>query len=150
MSDVLIRGWAPQDFQRIKEICKQTGLFTPFFGKSHYMWMVEKRRKGWLDPLWGFELLVAEIDGLVVGVTFAFKELVVGSVALLAVHPEYQGRGIGSRLLDEACERLRKKFVRLVFILIDPHAKADRRSELGKFYRRHGFKVLGVLCIKKL
>ena len=145
MPSIFVRESALQDLQTIKEICEKTGLQALFFWCRHYMKIKHKKRK-----LRGAELLVAEVNGRVVGVTLAFKNLVVGSVALLAVHPEHQRRGVGSMLLKEVCERLRKKSVRLIVLLMDPRAKADRRGELGKFYRRHGFKVLGILCIKKM
>lgn len=93
---------------------------------------------------------MVEVNGQVVGVALAFRLLAMGSVALLAVHPEHQGRGIGSRLLDEACARLRKKMVRLAVILADSSAKAERRERLTEFYRRHRFRALWPIFIKGL
>ena len=138
MPSILVRESAPRDLQTIKEICEKTEEWQiPFF-----LWKAIHQRK-----LRRVELLVAEVNGRVVGVAFAFKKLVVGFVALLAVHPEYQRRGIGSTLLKEVCERLRKKTVRLVVLLITDRQKI---SELSKFYKRHGFKVLGMICIKTM
>jgi predicted N-acetyltransferase YhbS len=146
----LIRRWRPQDFQTIKEICEETTLFTPFFGESHYRKVVETHRKRKPNPLGELELLVAEVGGRVVGVVFAFRQLVVGSVVLLAVHPHYQGRGIGSMLLDKVCERLKRRMARLMVIFGDPRAKAGGRGRLIEFYKRHGFKALGMMFVKRL
>ncbi|MDD3313420.1 N-acetyltransferase [Pseudodesulfovibrio sp.] len=53
-------------------------------------------------------------------------------LAPLAVHPEYQKKGIGSQLIKTGFERLQKEGVGLVFVLGDP-----------AYYQRHGFTAAG-------
>lgn len=55
-------------------------------------------------------------------------------LAPLAVHPDHQNQGIGSRLIQQGLERLRAAGVELVFVLGYPG-----------YYSRHGFTPAGVL-----
>ena len=54
-------------------------------------------------------------------------------LAPLAVHPDFQNRGIGGMLIAEGLKRLRQMGVDLVFVLGDPG-----------YYRKHGFSPAGV------
>ncbi len=80
---------------------------------------------------------VAEIDGAVVGhiafspVTFdSSKDLKGYILAPLGVKPEYQKRGIGSKLIENGIELLTRKGVNVLFVYGDP-----------KFYGKFRFKV---------
>ena len=77
---------------------------------------------------------VAELDGMVVG--FLAYELndkdKTGEVMLLAVHPEYQSRGIGTELNTFALEKMRESGMKLAVVGTggDPgHAPARRSYE---------------------
>jgi ribosomal protein S18 acetylase RimI-like enzyme len=77
---------------------------------------------------------VAELDGLVVG--FLAYELNdkdrTGEVMLLAVHPEYQNRGIGTELNTFALERMKEGGMRLAVVETggdSGHAPARRSYE---------------------
>jgi ribosomal-protein-alanine N-acetyltransferase len=79
--------------------------------------------------------LVAEIGGRVVGyVIGAVKWLRMGHVLAIAVDPPFQGRGIGSRLMEEVMRRFRNQGVRTVRLEV-------RKSNLmaQHFYRKLGF-----------
>jgi putative acetyltransferase len=89
--------------------------------------------------------LVAEQDGVLVGhvalspvsVQGAFMPGVLG-LAPLAVHPDRQRRGIGTRLVEAALAAARKGGGKLVVVLGDP-----------AYYRRLGFrpaKDIGLTC----
>lgn len=58
---------------------------------------------------------------------------------LMAVTPEFRGRGVGSHLLAYLDERLRALGVRVMFGNVTDGLDADR---LRGFYQRHGFTVL--------
>jgi ribosomal protein S18 acetylase RimI-like enzyme len=81
-----------------------------------------------------YTVWVAELDGIVVG--FVAYELhptdKTGEVQLLAVHPAYQNRGIGTELNVFALERMKESGVRLAVVGTggDPgHAPARRSYE---------------------
>jgi GNAT superfamily N-acetyltransferase len=62
----------------------------------------------------------------------------VGGIWAVSTHPEYAGRGIASRLLDEAHTRMRD--VGLRFSTLD----TDRFRVAHKLYREHGYVDMGV------
>lgn len=77
---------------------------------------------------------VAEVDGIVVG--FVAYELNLkdktGEVQLLAVHPDYQNRGIGTELNNLALKKMQESGVKLAIVETggDPsHAPARRSYE---------------------
>jgi ribosomal protein S18 acetylase RimI-like enzyme len=91
-------------------------------------------------------LIIAEANERVIGAVFAASRLIIGYIYHLAAHPKYQRRGIGSMLLKAICERLRKKGVLFVFLTIKPRKYGD----LDRFYRRHGFRSIGVIYYKRI
>lgn len=58
-------------------------------------------------------------------------------LAPLSVHPEYQKKGIGGKLIKAGFELLQKEGVGLVFVLGDP-----------VYYKRHGFTAAGTYGLK--
>ena len=63
-------------------------------------------------------VLVAEVDGTVVGL-IVYQPQAAGStveVVFLAVHPEYQNRGIGTRLNERALEEMRLAGAKLAVV----------------------------------
>jgi N-acetylglutamate synthase-like GNAT family acetyltransferase len=49
--------------------------------------------------------LVADDSGAIVGVLDLSTEGLIATIETIAVHPDHQWRGIGTRLLDQACTR---------------------------------------------
>lgn len=136
----LVRQSTPSDYPEIERMCKLTRLATMFDRRASYLAMMRK-----MPDLF----LVAEIDGKIVGAVSAIKKFNMGYVHHLVVHPKYQRRGIGSKLLEEVCTRLCLRRVCFTFLDIDP--RANERYRLIKFYNRHGFKlIIGTVFIKKL
>ena len=79
-------------------------------------------------------VLVAEMDGTVVGL-IVYQLQAAGSTAevvFLAVHPEYQNRGIGTRLNERALEEMRLAGAKLAVVETGgecSHAPARRTYE---------------------
>jgi GNAT superfamily N-acetyltransferase len=76
---------------------------------------------------------VAEVDGMVVGfVAYELYEDKTGEVQLLAVHPEYQNRGIGTELNVFALKKMKDNGMKMAKVETggDPsHAPARRSYE---------------------
>jgi len=89
-----------------------------------------------------FISLVAESDGEIVGhVAISPVNISDGSaswygVGPISVMPEYQGRGIGSKLMERALAELKKQRVAGCVVLGDPN-----------YYGRFGFKVIDGLIL---
>ncbi|MEW6323455.1 MAG: N-acetyltransferase [Acidobacteriota bacterium] len=85
--------------------------------------------------------LVAVADGMVVG-HIMFSPLTVGAVAgaalgPMAVRPDHQHRGIGSRLVEQGIERLRRDGCPFIVVIGHP-----------EFYPRFGFEPAGAMGLQ--
>jgi ribosomal protein S18 acetylase RimI-like enzyme len=83
---------------------------------------------------------VAEVDGMVVGfVAYELYEDKTGEVQLLAVHPEYQNRGIGTELNVFALKKMKDSGMRMAKVETggDPSHAPARRS-----YEKAGYTAL--------
>jgi ribosomal protein S18 acetylase RimI-like enzyme len=75
------------------------------------------------------EVLVAEENGRIVG----FVAMDGDSLEHLYVHPDSQGRGVGSALLERAKERMPRGFSLWVF---------QQNAQARRFYERHGLSLI--------
>jgi len=91
-----------------------------------------------------YTVLVAELDGIVVG--FLAYELhikdEIGEVHLLAVHPEYQNRGIGTALNDFALQKMKESGMKMAKVETggDPSHAPARKS-----YEKAGYTGLPIV-----
>ena len=81
---------------------------------------------------------VARIKGKIVGYLCANIILDEGHILNLAVHPEYRGLGIASRLIHEVLEIMRADNCRSVFLEV-----RVSNEEARKMYEKFGFGLLG-------
>jgi predicted N-acetyltransferase YhbS len=79
-------------------------------------------------------VLVAEMDGQVVGAIVGTMDGSCGYFYCLAVHPDYQGRGVGRRLAVVLEERLRSKGVKRIEVMVD-----EGTEKLKPFYEHLGY-----------
>jgi amino-acid N-acetyltransferase len=99
------------------------------------------------------QFLVLESDGMIVGCValYPFPEEKATEMACLAVHPDYQRRGLGDRLLEAAQALARKKRMKHLFVLTtraehwfeergfseaSPEALPKRKQMLYNYQRR--------------
>ena len=147
-SGVKIREFELEDYEEVEEIWRITDLYNTRDNKSRY----EKIWRKYKDLF-----LIAEKDERIIGsvygvfpyMWFNLPSFSIGYIGHLAIHPDAQGLGVGSKLLDEICERLRNRGKTSVFLFASP--TEGRRDDLYRFYReRHGFKNISDLFFKRL
>jgi [ribosomal protein S18]-alanine N-acetyltransferase len=99
----------------------------------------------WSETLFYNEILktisvarVAKIYGKVVGYLCANVIIDEGHILNLAVHPEYRGLGIASRMIQEMLEIMRVVNCRSVFLEV-----RVSNEEARKMYEKFGFGLLG-------
>lgn len=87
----------------------------------------------------GYEAIVIEDDGFVVG--YGIMSVAAGDAHLLnlCIHPSYQRRGLGRRILSALLARARREDVDQVFLEVRPS-----NSAALELYRRKGFNEVGV------
>lgn len=87
---------------------------------------ITTKGKGW----------VCEIDGIVAGSTIGYKT---GLIWALFVRPEYEGRGIGRRLLAMNLEWMREIGINRAFLDTAPKSRA------ASIYRQLGWVETGII-----
>ena len=148
--DILIRDLGPADTEAVVEIALLAWepiyasyrriLGEELYAAAHPDWRKEKERHirdGITDPRG--TVSVAETDGRVVGfVSFYRKGSGIGEIGNNAVHPDFQNRGIATRLYRHALDRLKQAGMRFAEVGtgLDPgHAPARRAYEKAGFDR---------------
>lgn len=141
---VIIRDAVRADFQRINEIYNWT-IVDNHVSFDTEPWDVERRRLWWEGRPGELDVLVAELDGLVIGVSYssfyrpkeAYRSTAETTIVLDVAHLR---RGVGSALLGALIERLRSRgFHRAVAIIALPN---DASVLL---HQRLGYRVVGTI-----
>ena len=134
-----IREFEEKDFPSILRIEKEC------FGKEAYS------RETFLQFWRNGEFLVAESDRILGYILYSNE----GLIYSIAVKPEFQNKGVGSSLMEEALRRLKKKVKRVWLQTRVSNLRAR------KFFEKFGFKPLfrlenyygkedGILMVKDL
>ena len=149
MSEIVIRQFRPPDLEDIVQIA--IAAWEPIYGNYRRLmgddlfltafpdWQREKARqvRAACEPDSTAMVYVAEQDGKTVGfITFYANHPSIGEIGNNAVHPHYQGLGIGPRMYEHAFERLRERGMRFVKVstgLDTAHAPARRAYEKAGF-----------------
>lgn len=84
------------------------------------------------------ELIVAAADGAPVGYAVFWQVLDQGELGNVAVDPEWRGRGVGQRLVQEVIARARVRGVRELFLEVRPSNDTART-----LYQNLGFTAVG-------
>ncbi|HDI31833.1 MAG TPA: ribosomal-protein-alanine N-acetyltransferase [Thermofilum sp.] len=85
--------------------------------------------------------LVAEVKGKIVGFIIGLREgWGWGHIISIAVHPEFRGKGIGKRLMEECIARLRNKGVKKIRLEV----RVSNERAIG-LYKKLGFRVENLL-----
>lgn len=117
-----------------------------------FAWFHKGSRKSWLwkslqpasliSNSKSQEILVATNErGSVVGYIASSGTLYGAAyIPTVGVHPRYQHRGLGTRLLNSKLKQLRKQGVRKAWLLVN-----SMNAEAAAFYLKHGFVIEGYL-----
>jgi len=143
-ASVHVRDATPDDFERINTIYNCTIVDSHVSFESD-PWDIARRREWWDGRPDGLDVLVAEIEGQVVGVAYsslyrpkpAYRSSVETTIVL---DTGYLGRGIGTALLGSLIERLRERgFHRAIAIVALPNEASIA------LHHRLGYRTAGTL-----
>ena len=151
MSELNVRPFEQEDLSRVIEIA--LAAWEPIFAfyrhtmgeelfmAAHPDWRADKAgqvRRGCINSE-AATALVAEWEGQVVGfITFYKRSEGIGEIGNNAVHPDFQGRGIGPHMYQAAFDQLKAEGMRFVRVTTGgdaSHAPARRA------YQKAGFTI---------
>lgn len=144
MEDLTIRDATPADFVRINEIYNWT-IVDNHVSFDTEPWDLDMRRNWWESRSPDLDVLVADLDGKVVGVAYssyyrpkaAYRSTAETTVVL---DTAYLRRGIGRRLLGALLDRLRERgFHRAIAIVALPNEGSITLHEAL------GYRVVGTI-----
>jgi ribosomal protein S18 acetylase RimI-like enzyme len=121
-----VRNYSDSDYTELKDILKATELFVPEVDtRARFKQKIEEQENS---------IKVATDSGEVVGVVFITDDATNVLITRLAVIPERQGEGIGSRLLENAENFLEKRGTRISVAFAE-----SSNEELKDWYREKGY-----------
>ena len=116
-----------KQIQRVRHSVKENVLSNPgLVTDGDCEEFLTGRGRGW----------ICEIDNTIVG--FAIADLKENNIWALFTHPEFEGKGIGSKLHDMMLDWYFTQEKQTVWLGTAPRTKAE------KFYRKHGWRETGM------
>lgn len=129
-----IRAFRPRDEAALVELWDACGLTRPWNNPN-----LDIERKRIWDP---DRLLIAEVEGVLVGSTMVGYDGHRGWLYYVAVHPEFQGSGLGRQLVDHASVLLRSLGCAKVNLQV-----RSSNSKVIAFYEHLGFEQDDVISL---
>jgi len=124
--DILIRTFAPQDYAMVYQVWEDSGLKMRTSDTLPELQRVLER-----DP---DLFLVAEYKGSVIGAVLGTFDGRRGWVYHLGVEPQYQSKGVGTKLMAVLLQRYRAKGVNKVNLMVTAENLA-----VCEYYKKMGF-----------
>lgn len=116
-----------KQIQRVRHSVKENVLSNPgLVTDDDCEEFLTRRGRGW----------ICEIDNRIVG--FAIADLKENNIWALFILPEFEGKGIGSKLHDMMLDWYFTQEKQTVWLGTAPRTKAE------KFYRKHGWRETGI------
>ena len=128
MPELLIRKMRAADVSEVVEIERMS--FTAPWSEAAFL--------GEILKLYSLTK-VAALRGKIIGYICVEHIMDEGHILNLAVHPDFRRHGLGTKLLEEVMDELKKNDCRYLYLEV-------RVSNLGarKFYERSGFRVVNI------
>lgn len=122
---------AAEDLPRIMPVMQ--AAFDPQYGEAWTLAQCEA-----VFALAGCRLALVEADGIAAGFALTRSVIDETELLLLAVHPRFQGRGIGEALLRDAIEHSRNAGTARIFL------EVRQSNNAVHFYEQIGFTRTGI------
>ena len=125
-----IRNYQDQDFPRLVELLKATeNYYEPLDTRENLKIKIVR------DPN---SIIVLEDGGKLVGTVFICYDPWCAFIYHLSIHPDYQKRGFGSKLMDEAEKRLKEAGIKRPTLFV-----TEKDQGVIAFYKKRGWSVMG-------
>jgi len=140
-----VRKFHERDAEDVVEIFATDGLVRNEEERKTYL---ERSRKTAIEPRWYDNYLVAELEGRVVGrVILEVAYPPYSELINLYIHSDYQGRGVGSSLVQSCIEIASAHKCFVMSVMTDPVGNIPAHRLYSKFGFRPG--ILGDPCAKR-
>jgi ribosomal protein S18 acetylase RimI-like enzyme len=125
-----IRSYIPQDYDKIRNIFERCGIYrTEIDGEDN----INLKIKHSPDSI-----IVAEENKSLIGTVFIIFDPWLSLIYHLAVDPDYQHKGIGTKLMSEAELRLKNKGARKIVIYVE-----KKNKNAINFYKKRNWSLVG-------
>lgn len=133
MDALKIRNYQDNDFNKLEQLLKDTGLYYESVDKKEIF-----KKKIEHDSE---SIIIAEDDDKIIGTVFIIYDPWNPCIYHLGVHPDYRNKGIGNKLMDEAEGRLIARGSEITTLFVD-----EENQKAIEFYKNRRWKV----CNKNL
>ena len=132
-----IRSYTDADFPKLLQLLKDANIFyEPLDKRETFNKKIEHDQES---------IIIAEDNGRIVGTVFTIYDPWNAFVYHLGVHPEYRGKGLANKLMDEAEERLKRRGMIRPTLFVE-----EENEQVLNFYKKRGWFVLyKVFCLEK-
>jgi|SRR3989344_4622725 len=132
-----IRNYRDEDFPKLEELLKINGIYYEPLDKREIL-----KRTIEHDPE---SIILAEENESLAGTVFIIYNPYESFVYHLGVHPNYRGKGLANKLMDEAERRLRERGIKRPTLFVEEY-----NEKVIEFYKKRGWFVLyKVFCMEK-
>ncbi len=158
--NITYREWEQKDFEQVQYVLLQTWIatYSPFIPLTDIQWYfnnhnteIHLERVFADSTMWNY---VAAVDQKIVGYERMFHDLELNRfhIASLYVLPEFQGQGIGKRLLEMAEEKARSLFFDKAWlgVMTQNTASVEWYKKLGFIFETEEPFVMGRTTVQHL
>ncbi len=122
-----LRNYLDSDWPKLLKLMKVSGIYYKHYDSRK---MIKKKIEA--DPE---SIIIIENKEKLVSCVFIIYDPWSSYIYHLGVHPDYQGRGLGNKLMDEAERILKMRGTNPITIFV-----RENNSEALGFYRKRGYK----------